>query len=236
MSAPGRPRLPRIRLVLRSLVVLLTAGTLLTLRQFFFANNFGVVDPGFVYRSAQPTHDFQRVIDQYALKSVLNLRGGTEYDPWYVSEVCLAHQNQLAYFDFMMSATRRPSRKELLALLEILDQCPYPLLIHCKWGSDRTGLASALYLLMKRNLSPRDALRCFTITHGHVPLGGPDELHAPLAEYAAWLKAGHLPHTPERFRTWVANSYRDIAYEPNAERRENLKASRIATTRRALGH
>jgi hypothetical protein len=81
-------------------------------------------------------------------------------------------------------------------------------LIHCKRGADRTGLAAALYRMVARGLGPEEALRSFTIEHGHVPLAGTRRLHEPIDEYAAWLAAGKLTHTPERFRAWVEHDYR----------------------------
>jgi hypothetical protein len=107
-----------------------------------------------------------------------------------------------------MSAIRRPARRELLQLIDLLDRCRYPLLIHCKWGSDRTGLASALYLMVKRGKSPAQALATFSIQHGHFPVFGPEHLQEPLFEYDSWLRTHHLTHTPSRFRAWVENDYR----------------------------
>ena len=87
----------------------------------------------------------------------------------------------------MRAAAQRA--RELLVLLDLFEHCRYPLLIHCKSGSDRTGLASALYLMSRRGEPPGWAVRGFTLKHGHVPLFGPEHLHEPFREYEAWLKA-----------------------------------------------
>ena len=58
-----------------------------------------------------------------------------------------------------MKATTRPTRSELLTLIDFFDHCQYPLLIHCKAGADRTGLASALYLMMQKDVPPQEAIR-----------------------------------------------------------------------------
>jgi hypothetical protein len=118
-----------------------------------------------------------------------------------------ARKSQVALFDLPLSATKRPSRGDLLRLIGTLDHCEYPLLIHCKAGADRTGLATAIYLMMQCNEPPRQALRAFTIYHSHVPLFGTEHLHEPIDEYANWLDAKGLEHTPERFRAWVKNEY-----------------------------
>ena len=38
----------------------------------------------------------------------------------------------MTFFDLPLSATTRPGRSDLLRLIDVLDRCPYPLLIHCK--------------------------------------------------------------------------------------------------------
>jgi hypothetical protein len=111
------------------------------------------------------------------------------------------------FYDLPLSATRRPTRRDLLTLIDTLNSCPYPLLIHCKSGADRTGLASALYRMIRLGQTPSEAEQAFSIEFGHVPVGGPEHLHEPLDEYAAWLTEQGLGHTPERFRDWVKKVY-----------------------------
>ena len=171
--------------------------------------NFGELVAGKVYRSAQPHGRMRQILLNYQIASVLNLRGGSDDDPWYVEEVRETDDLKVDLYDFPMSATRRPSRRELLVLLDLFERCRYPLLIHCKSGSDRTGLACALYLTSQRGESPEQALRAFSIFFGHVPLGGPQHLHEPLLEYNAWLRERGLTHTPARFLDWVKRDYRD---------------------------
>lgn len=193
----------------RLAIALAILGTpLIAWRGFLFRNNFGVVDPGRVYRSAQPKGDLEATIAAHGLRSVLNLRGGWQGDWWYADEVedCRAHG--VDFYDLPISADERPRRGDLLILLDLFDRCDYPLLIHCKSGSDRTGLASALYVLYKEGRPPEQARAAFSLHYAHIPLFGPERLHEPLKEYTAWLDARALPHTPERFRGWVERDYR----------------------------
>ncbi len=178
-----------------------------TFRCPLFFQNFGVVEPGAVYRCAQPKGNLVRLIHDHRLASVLNLRGGTEADPWYEAEVRQTREQQVDFYDFPISAIRRPSRWELLALVDLIERCRYPLLIHCKWGSDRTGLVCSLFLMVKRGEPPSQALRAFSVRHGHFPVGGPKHLEEPLFEYGVWLKAHRLAHTPTRFREWIEHEY-----------------------------
>src|SRR5262249_25909523 len=148
-----------------------------------------------------------RWIRDYHLRSILNLRGGNPADWWYEAEVKTAQSSGVSFYDLPLHATRRPTRRELLVLIDTLRSCRYPLLIHCKSGADRTGLASALYLMVHRGQPPERAAEAFSLEFGHIPLGGTEHLHEPLNEYAAWLTARRHRHTPERFRDWVKSSY-----------------------------
>jgi protein-tyrosine phosphatase len=199
----------RRRFTRRGLFALLTLllSPLILLLRPWYDGNLGILDPGRAFRSAQPTHQLDRIIENHRLSSILNLRGGSSKDWWYTAEVATAEKNNVAFFDLPMSATRRPTRRELLLLIDVMNSCKYPLLIHCKAGADRTGLASAVYLMTQKNLSPREALNAFTIYHSHVPMFGAQHLHEPLNEYADWLDAEQLTHTPERFRDWVKFTY-----------------------------
>jgi protein tyrosine phosphatase (PTP) superfamily phosphohydrolase (DUF442 family) len=174
-----------------------------------FEGNVGIVDPGRVIRSAQPTGDrLASLTKEHGLATVLNLRGGSDSDPWYKAEVADAARLGLDFYDFPMNATSRPPRRHLLAVLDLLDRCRYPLLIHCKSGSDRTGLVAGLYLLSRQGVPPEQAEGALTLVHGHIPILETKRMHEPFDEYADWLQIHGQAHTPARFRAWVENDYR----------------------------
>jgi protein tyrosine phosphatase (PTP) superfamily phosphohydrolase (DUF442 family) len=203
-AAKRRRRRRRIAL---ALVAACFCSAALTFRRPWFEGNFGVVEPGRVYRSAQPGEGLEETIRAHRLATVLNLRGGSRADAFYANEVRVTQQAGVDFYDFPMSAVRRPTREELLTLLDLFPRCRYPLLIHCKSGADRTGLASALYLMCMKGLDPAEARGAFSLNYGHVPLAGTQRLHDPLDEYERWLSERKLTHSAERFRAWVANDY-----------------------------
>ena len=97
--------------------MLVVAGALTlcwAFRRPWFQGNLGIVDAGRVIRSAQPTSQLPGWIREYRLSSILNLRGGSPADWWYDAEVKAAAQGGVAFYDFPLSATRRPTRRELL--------------------------------------------------------------------------------------------------------------------------
>ena len=203
-----RPNPSRRRLIRLSVGLLILAGAVTyAFRNPWFHRNFGVVDTGLVYRSAQPTGELPELVADRQIATVLNLRGGSESDPWYADEVASTARLGVDFYDLPLVATVRPTRKQLLTVLDVLDRCKYPLLIHCKSGSDRTGLVSALYLMSRKGVDPKEAEAAFSLYYGHVPILGTRHLHEPLHEYAEWLDARKQPHTPERFRDWVAHDY-----------------------------
>jgi hypothetical protein len=146
------------------------------------------------------------------------LRGGTQQDWWYVAEIEACQAGGASFYDLFLSAIRRPTRRELLILIEFLDRCEYPLLVHCKWGSDRTAMAVALYRMLKEGASPEEAEKAFSIEFGHIPFDGPEHLHEPFREYAQWLKSEGHAHTPARFREWVRNDYKSADDAANLPR------------------
>ena len=191
----------------------IASGTTFAFRNPWFRGNFGVVDGGLVYRSSQPLDGLAALIADRKIATVLNLRGGSDADPWYAAEVAATRRLGVDFYDLPLVATARPSRMQLLTVLDLLDRCKYPLLIHCKSGSDRTGLVSGLYLMTRKGVDPIRAEDAFSLYYGHVPLLGTRHLHEPFREYAQWLQTHQLSHTPDRLRAWVAHDYQaDDAY------------------------
>lgn len=129
--------------------------------------NLYQIAPG-VWRSNQPSArqlvDLQRKV---GLRSVLNLRGKSK-NSFYLFEAEACHAHGLALIDLSLSASQAPSREALERLIEILLSAQKPLLIHCKSGADRTGLAAALYLLLIEGRPLAEAKRQLSFRFLHV--------------------------------------------------------------------
>src|SRR5262249_922424 len=105
------------------------------------------------------------------------------------------------------SAGRLPSVAELRRFIEVLDGCAYPLVLHCRRGADRTGLAAAIVLLLQTDASLDEAALQLSPRYGHVPLGPPGNLARFPDLYAAWMRAHGRPHTRAPFRHWALQQY-----------------------------
>ncbi|WP_426126388.1 dual specificity protein phosphatase family protein [Pararhizobium sp. PWRC1-1] len=131
--------------------------------------NFYAVVPGELYRSNQPTS--AQVADytkRYGIKTIVNLRGSSEDAAWYKDEVATAASLSVNHIDFRMSARQQLTLEETQKLVTLLRDAPKPILIHCKSGADRTGLASAIYLHQIANASEDTAEGQLSVRFGHL--------------------------------------------------------------------
>lgn len=133
--------------------------------------NFHPVVAGQLYRSAQPTaEDIAYYAKNYAIKTIINLRGDNTGSSWYDAEIAQAKALGITHVDFGMSAHRELTQREAATLIAILEQAEKPVLIHCEAGADRSGLASALYVAAVAKLGETAAEEQISIRYGHISL------------------------------------------------------------------
>jgi protein tyrosine/serine phosphatase len=131
-------------------------------------NNFHAVVDGKLYRSAQPSADEIRVYrKKYHIATIINLRGKSSGQAWYDTEVRTADELGIRHIDFPMSARRELTQAQSLALIALMKSAPKPILVHCRAGSDRTGLASALYLAALAKAGEETSETQLSIRFGH---------------------------------------------------------------------
>jgi protein tyrosine/serine phosphatase len=105
--------------------------------------NFQTVDPGRLYRSAQPSGSFlEYVKDKYGIKTVVDLRSNIEY-----SERIVAKEKGMLLLHFPVKTGFRKKDREGIRLFLKMFENPesLPVLVHCRKGVDRTGVFVALY-------------------------------------------------------------------------------------------
>ncbi len=196
--------------------------------QFYYmalGTNFYVVESGQVYRSAQlDARTLESIVQRYGIKTVVNLRGCCHPMDWYDRQVAVVQRQGISQEDLIFSAIRLPNATELRELIEVLERSERPLLLHCRQGVDRTGLASALTVLLKENSELTVAARQLNLRYGHLNFGRTAAMDQFLELYGHWLEAHGHTHTPERFKHWALVEYQGGPLRGVVERCEPLQA------------
>lgn len=171
---------------------------------FAFRENFHVVAPGVVYRSAQPSSAaLRRFHEQYGILSVINLRGTWIGEPWFDQETATAAELGIEMRNVDMATHQLTPPGELRKLVQAFDECPRPLLIHCRHGADRTALALAVYKVLFENASLDEAMSTYQLRCGHTGLAYGRHLPHLFDDYRVWLAETGSIHSPSSFRQWI---------------------------------
>lgn len=171
--------------------------------------NVHTLIPGKVYRCAQPTTEsLANLIKRFGIKTVLNLRGSNPMMGWYQEEARATHSLNINQEDINFSAGRLPSSSEIRELIHVLDEAEYPILIHCRRGSDRTGLVASIVMLLKEDVDYSEARNYLSWRFGHLSLGRTVCLGTFFDIYKDWLREQHKEHSNKLFRYWALKEYR----------------------------
>ena len=166
--------------------------------------NFAVVVPGQWYRASHPLP--WRIcgrVRRIGLRTIVNLRGPRECGSDALSRAAAARLGvNHVYMPF--ESRGAPHRDRILRFHEIWRTVETPVLMHCKSGADRAGLASGLVLMFGGGTAA-DALGQLSLRFGHVRRAPPGILDAFFLRYQAEAE-GRLP-----FLDWVRDEYDEEA-------------------------
>jgi protein tyrosine phosphatase (PTP) superfamily phosphohydrolase (DUF442 family) len=185
-------------------VVMLVAECL----RVFVGMNFGCVSPGLCYRSSQPSPAFlENMKRTYGIRSVINLRDENNDDAWYREEKKAAEELGIELVDAGLWSKVAPKPDELRNVVKLIAAAPEPMLIHCASGSDRTGFASAIYMLVRTDTPLEDARQELHLRYGHFAWTATGCLDETLEKYAKWLSKKGWQHDRAIFLHWVEHVY-----------------------------
>ncbi|HZH26127.1 MAG TPA: tyrosine-protein phosphatase [Azospirillaceae bacterium] len=164
-----------------------------------YANRFRVSDR--MWRSSQPSPRQIRAMARRGIKTIINLRGERDCAA-YLMEMETARQCGIEVVDYPIRSREPPSKEALRGLKNLFDSITYPALLHCKVGSDRAGMMSALYLLVGEGRPVEEAQKQLSPRFGHVKQSKAGVLDRFFEEYKA-----HRDRTGDDFMTWVETVY-----------------------------
>lgn len=201
---------PRASLA-RALTIGLVLGSLLAcaieIGRMVVGRNKHEVVPGRFYRTAQLNpQQLDRFVREKNIKTVVNLRG-RPFNEWHPNQSKTTQALGISQEDVTTSANRLPSPTEIRRLVEIFDHSEYPLMVHCQQGADRTGLASAMYMMLHTDADYATARHQCSPRYGHMPIHTAVAMDDFFDQYEDWLASKGEGHSPDRFRHWATQEY-----------------------------
>lgn len=173
-----------------------------------FWANAATIAPG-VFRSNQPDHRRLARMKAQGLVSVLYLRGSDDSAPFRAERRACAALG-LRFHSFNMSAHRLPPPERVLTLIALLRRIEKPFLLHCRAGADRTGLASAIYLLAIEGRPAEEAAAMLSRRFGHWSWSSTGVLDQLVAAFGADHAVSGIG-----FEDWIATRYDPAAITAN---------------------
>lgn len=193
-----------VRLALVLLLALVGAEVI----RVVIGNNRHWAIPQQVMRAAQLSESSMReTIQKFGIKTIINLRGCSTLADWYHAETRATHSTNTSQEDITLSAYRFPAPQEIKRLIEVFDHSEYPVLLHCRRGSDRTGLAAAVAILLTEGSTLSEARGQVSLRYGHFRFMNAARMDDFFDFYEADLRERNESHTPARFREWVHQRY-----------------------------
>lgn len=165
--------------------------------------NFHKLDED-VWRHNHPSPARLAQLKAMGAASILTLRGTTSAPSILEAQACA--ELDLEFRALEMRATILPRKDALLGLLDAIKEMPKPMVIHCKSGSDRTGLAATIYLHVFKGVPLDEARKQLGVRFIHNPWGRAGIVNVLLDAYGAANAA-----TGIGFEDWVRTEYDQIA-------------------------
>jgi hypothetical protein len=171
-------------------------------RLYLFYPNFHTVVDKQVYRSARPNASrLHRWFQQYGIQTVIDLECGDDSDRPEMKALGIVE------LDIQWPSGRLPPTAKLRGLITAIETCPKPLLIHCRAGAERTGVASIIAAMAIGHQDYDTARQQLSSKYFHV-WHDPERAEGVVDVYENYCRAKHLSTGGwEQFRQWAMTVY-----------------------------
>jgi protein tyrosine phosphatase (PTP) superfamily phosphohydrolase (DUF442 family) len=177
--------------------------------------NKHALGPG-AWRSAQPTPQQIGALARQGIRTIVNLRGERVCGSYWLEQAaCERHGIRLV--NYQVRSRAAPSLEELRGARELFNRIEYPMLMHCKSGSDRAGLMSVLYRHLHEGVPMADAIHQLSFKFGHIRQADTGVLDAFFERYLSDTR-----DRPMSFFDWV-----ETVYDPD-ELKSSFQANGLA--------
>lgn len=122
-------------------------------------NNFHEIVPSKVYRSGELRNDkLIENIKKYNIKTIIDLRKGSDHNKrTELREENIAKNLGISYQWIPMVGSNTKQHKAIEKLISLSESIEEPILIHCSSGTHRSGVITAIWLMIKEEVSPEKA-------------------------------------------------------------------------------
>lgn len=163
-----------------------------------YSGNIHEVIPGTVIRSAQLNpQQLNQVLNRYRIRSIIDMSPGNKL---HNKELQFSRTHHIRHFDLGINVHGFCPPNQLLKLTQLIETAPKPLLVHCRQGIDRTGLASAIAAILYsgdlRTIKKQISYRYADMWPTSVGI-------KTITKYIAWCQQQRLSLNKHTFTSWI---------------------------------
>ena len=130
-------------------------------------SNLATVVPGKIYRCNHPTpFRLRHMTRRLGLRTLINLRGKTQSGSDALSRET-ARELGLAFHDMAFESRGAPQKDRIMRFHSLYKSMQTPVIMHCKSGADRAGLAAGLIVMFEGGTAAQ-AMQQLSLRYGHI--------------------------------------------------------------------